>query len=66
VVLKRCIPILRSIDTPQGAAKIINNEKTSLVIFAYSNILSDMIDCALACNLIPSKIFIDRREPSGY
>ena len=37
----------------------------SLVIFGASNILSDIFECALACQLTPSKIVTDSPEPFG-
>lgn len=39
--------------------------KTNLVIFGASNILSDIVECALAKELVPSKIILDLPEPSG-
>lgn len=39
--------------------------KTHLVIFGASNILSDLVECALANRLMPSKIILDLPEPSG-
>jgi sugar O-acyltransferase (sialic acid O-acetyltransferase NeuD family) len=40
-------------------------KKTNLVIFGASNILSDIFECALACNLTPGKIVLDLQEPLG-
>lgn len=40
-------------------------KNSKLVIFGASNILSDIVECALACQLTPSKIILDLPEPSG-
>lgn len=40
-------------------------KKTNLVIFGASNILSDIFECALCCQLTISKIILDLPEPHG-
>ena len=43
----------------------MSNDKLRLVIFGASNIISDLFDCALANDLIPSKVVLHLPEDSG-
>lgn len=40
-------------------------QKPKLVIFGASNVLSDVIECAIACQIYPKKVILDSPEPSG-
>jgi len=45
--------------------KFIAMQQIELIVFGTSNIVSDIVECAIACGIMPKKVILDLPESSG-